>query len=155
MPCTCGRRWGASSHIATRAPQWSGNGSRGAVESRSHPCPRVVFVCFAAASALQSPAQFDSLPPQGRLSSRPGSRLEEQQTTNGPEAKRGKAGGCTQPDISDRQHGQRGSPLDSLGLRVDTWLTCPPTSWIVQWIPAQLEGCNEGIEGGLSSVGRL
>ena len=54
--------------------------------------------------------------------------LEEQQTTNGPEAEKGKAGGCTQPDISDGQHGQRGTPLDSLGLRVDTRLTCPPTS---------------------------
>ena len=54
--------------------------------------------------------------------------FEEQQTTNGPEAKKGKAGGCTQPDISDGQHGQRGTPLDSLGLKVDTRLTCPPTS---------------------------
>ena len=54
--------------------------------------------------------------------------LKEQQTTNGPEAERGKAGGCTQPDISDGQHRQRGTPLDSLGLRVDTRLICPPTS---------------------------
>ena len=46
--------------------------------------------------------------------------LEEQQTTNGPEAEKGKAGGCTQPDTSDGQHGQRGTPLDGLGLRVDT-----------------------------------
>ncbi len=61
--------------------------------------------------------------------------LEEQQTTNGPEAEKGKAGGCSQPDTSDGQHGQRGTPLDSLGLRVDTRLTCPPTSRIVQWIP--------------------
>ena len=54
--------------------------------------------------------------------------LEEQQTTDGPEAEKGKAGGCTQPDISDGQHEQRGTPLDSLGLRVDTRLTCPPVT---------------------------
>ena len=54
--------------------------------------------------------------------------LEEQQTTNGGEAEKGKAGGCTQPDISDGQHRQRGTPLDSLGLRVDTRLTCPPVT---------------------------
>ena len=28
--------------------------------------------------------------------------LEEQQTTDGPEAEKGKAGGCSQADISDR-----------------------------------------------------
>ena len=48
--------------------------------------------------------------------------FEEQQTTNGPEAEKGKPGGCAQPDISDGQHEQRGTPLDSLGLRVDTRL---------------------------------
>ena len=44
--------------------------------------------------------------------------LEEQQTTNGPEAEKGKAGGCSQPDISDPKHGQPTTPLDGLGRRV-------------------------------------
>ena len=44
--------------------------------------------------------------------------LEEQQTTNGPEAEKGKAGGCSQPDISDPNHGQPTTPLDGLGRRV-------------------------------------
>ena len=66
--------------------------------------------------------------PAGRLSSWPGSQLEEQQTTDGPRAERGKVGGCTQPDISDPEHGQLATLLDSLGLRVDIQLTCPPTS---------------------------
>ena len=73
---------------------------------------------------------------------------EEQQTTSGPQAERGKPGECTQPDIFDRQHGQLGTPLDSLGLRVDTRLTCPSTSRMVQWIPVQLEGFNEGNKAG-------
>ena len=54
--------------------------------------------------------------------------LEEQQTTNGREAEKGKAGGCTPPDVIDGQYGPRRTPLDSLGLRVDTRQTCPPTS---------------------------
>ena len=69
---------------------------------------------------------------------------EKQQTTNGPQAETGTPGGCTQPNISDPQHGQLATPLDGLGLRVDTRLTCPPTSWSVQWIPFQKEGYNEG-----------
>ena len=55
--------------------------------------------------------------------------LEEQQTTNGPEAEKGKAGGCTQPDISDGQHGQLATPLDGPGGRVsgvERSLACPP-----------------------------
>ena len=44
--------------------------------------------------------------------------LEEQQTTIGPEAEKGKAGGCSQPDISDPKHGQPTTLLDSLGRRV-------------------------------------
>ena len=60
----------------------------------------------------------------------------------------GTPGGCTQPDISDPQDGQLATPLDGLGLRVDTRLTCPPTSWRVQWIPFQKEGYNEGTAAG-------
>ena len=44
--------------------------------------------------------------------------LEEQPTTNGPEAEKGKAGGCSQPDISDPKPGQPTTPLDGLGRRV-------------------------------------
>ena len=33
-----------------------------------------------------------------------------------------------QPNTSDPEHGQLATPLDSFGLRVDTRLTCPPTS---------------------------
>ena len=44
--------------------------------------------------------------------------LEEKKTTNGPEAEKGKAGGCSQPDISDPKHGQPTTPLDGLGRRV-------------------------------------
>ena len=66
--------------------------------------------------------------PAGRLSSRPGSRLEEQQTTDGPQAEKGKPGECTQPDISDPQHGQLATLLDGPGLSVDPRLTCPPRS---------------------------
>ena len=44
--------------------------------------------------------------------------LEEQQTTNGPEAEKGKAGGCSQPDISDLKHGQPTTPFDGPGGRV-------------------------------------
>ena len=73
---------------------------------------------------------------------------EKQQTTNGPQAETGKPGGCTQPNISDPRHGQLATPLDGLGLRVDTRLTCPPTSWRVQWIPFQKEGYNEGTAAG-------
>ena len=73
---------------------------------------------------------------------------EKQQTTNGPQAETGKLGGCTQPNISDSQRGQRAAPLDGLGLRVDTRLTCPPTSWSVQWVPFQKEGYNEGTAAG-------
>ena len=54
--------------------------------------------------------------------------LEEQQTTDGPQAEKGKPGECTQPDISDPQHGQLATPLDGPGLSVDPRLTCPPTS---------------------------
>ena len=53
---------------------------------------------------------------------------EKQQTTNGPQAERGKPGGCTHPYISDPQHVQLATPLDGLGLRVDTRLTCPSRS---------------------------
>ena len=44
--------------------------------------------------------------------------LEEQQTTDGPEDEKGKAGGCSQPDISNREHGQLATPLDGPGGRV-------------------------------------
>ena len=44
--------------------------------------------------------------------------LEEQQTTNGPEAEKGKVGGCSQPDISDPKPRQPTTPLDGLGGRV-------------------------------------
>ena len=44
--------------------------------------------------------------------------LEERQTTNGPEAEKGKPGACTLPDISDRKHGQLATPLDGPGRRV-------------------------------------
>ena len=44
--------------------------------------------------------------------------LEEQQTTNGPEPEKGKAGGCSQPDISDPKPGQPTTPLAGLGGRV-------------------------------------
>ena len=66
--------------------------------------------------------------PAGRLSSRPRSRQRKTADHNGPQAERGKPGGCTQPDISDPQHGQLATPLDGLGLRVDTRLTCPSRS---------------------------
>ena len=62
--------------------------------------------------------------------------------------RRGKPGGCTQPNMSDPQHGQFATPLDGLGLRVDTRLTCPPISWRVQWVPFQKEGYNEGTAAG-------
>ena len=84
--------------------------------------------------------------------------LEEQQTTNGPEAEKGKAGGCSQPDISDPKHGQLATPLDGPGGRVsgvERSQACPPTSRIVQWIPVQIEGYNEGIETGQDTVSLL
>ena len=55
--------------------------------------------------------------PAGRLSSRPGGRLEERQTTDGPQAERGKPGGGTQPNSSDPQQGQLATPLDGPGRR--------------------------------------
>ena len=39
-------------------------------------------------------------------------------STDGPQAERGRAGACTQPDISDREHGQLAAPLDGPGGRV-------------------------------------
>ena len=36
------------------------------------------------------------------------------------------------------------TPLVGPGLTVDTRLTCPPTSWSIQWTPFQEEGYNEG-----------
>ena len=47
---------------------------------------------------------------------------------DGAPHERGTPGGCTQPNISDPQHGQLATPLDGLGLRVDTRLTCPPVT---------------------------
>ena len=44
--------------------------------------------------------------------------LEEQQTTNGPEAEKGGPGACSQPNISDPKHGQLATPLDGPGGRV-------------------------------------
>ena len=64
--------------------------------------------------------------------------LEEQQTTIGPEAEKGKPGGCLQPDISDPKHRQLATPLDGPGGRVsgvERSQDCPPTSRMVQWIP--------------------
>ena len=44
--------------------------------------------------------------------------LEEQKTTDGQRPREGKAGACSQADISDRQHGQLAIPLDGPGGRV-------------------------------------
>ena len=41
--------------------------------------------------------------------------LEEQQTSDGPEAATGKPGACTKPDISDPEHGQLATLFDSPG----------------------------------------
>ena len=43
------------------------------------------------------------------------------------------------------KHGQLATPFHGPGLRVNSRLTCPPTSWRVQWIPFQEEGYNEGM----------
>ena len=86
--------------------------------------------------------------PAGRPSSRLRSRQRKTADHKWPSGRERQAWGCTQPDSSDPQHGQLATPLDGLGLRVDTRLTCPPTSWIVQWIPVRLEGFNEGMEAG-------
>ena len=44
--------------------------------------------------------------------------LEEQQTTDGPQAEKGKPGACSQPDTSDPKRGQLAAPLDGPGGRV-------------------------------------
>ena len=44
--------------------------------------------------------------------------VEEQQTTNGPEAEKGKPGACSQPHTSNREHGQLATPLDGPEGRV-------------------------------------
>ena len=44
--------------------------------------------------------------------------VEEQQTTNGPEAEKGGPGACSQPNISDPKNGQLAAPLDGPGGRV-------------------------------------
>ena len=46
------------------------------------------------------------------------------------------------------KHGQLATPFDGLGLRVNSRLTCPPTSWRVLWVPFQKEGYNEGTVAG-------
>ena len=59
------------------------------------------------------------------LLDRAGRVLQSWVASDMSEAERGKPGGCTQPDSSDPQHGQLATPLDGLGLRVDTRLTYP------------------------------
>ena len=62
--------------------------------------------------------------PAGMLSSRPGSRLEEQQTTDGPRTERGKAGGCLAEDLDPGCPAHPGfycRPTSSLALT----LACP------------------------------
>ena len=44
--------------------------------------------------------------------------LEEQKTTDGQRPREGKAGACSQADISDRERGQLAIPLDGPGGRV-------------------------------------
>jgi len=44
--------------------------------------------------------------------------LEEQKTTDGQKPREGKAGACSQADISDRWHGQLAIPLDGPGGKV-------------------------------------
>ena len=44
--------------------------------------------------------------------------LEEQQTTDGKEAEKGKPEACSQPDSSDPMRGQLATPLDGPGGRV-------------------------------------
>ena len=83
-------------------PSWCGTG-RGARSLHSDPCGK----------AVESPRKPTA---------------EKQQTTNGPQAETGTPGECTQPNISDPQHGQLATPLDGLGLRVHTRLTCPPVT---------------------------
>ena len=63
--------------------------------------------------------------PAGRLSGQPRSRLRKTADHKWPSGRERHAWGYTQPDISDPQHGQLATPLDGLGLRVDTRLTCP------------------------------
>ena len=44
--------------------------------------------------------------------------LKEHKTTDGLKAEKGKLGACSQPDISDREHGRLATPLDGPAGRV-------------------------------------
>ena len=99
-------------------PSWCGTG-RGARSLHSDPCGK----------AVESPRKPTA---------------EKQQTTNGPQAETGTPGGVHTTQYLRSAPGQLATPLDGLGLWVDSRLTCPPTSWSVQWIPFQKEGYNEG-----------
>ena len=77
--------------------------------------------------------------------------LENQFTTARPMATNGMAEACT-TNKAPRFVAQAACHFTrrtrTPTLWVETRLTCPPTSRIVQWIPVQLEGYNKGMEAG-------
>ena len=92
-----------------------------------------------AAALTAPPRPLGSLPsesvPAARRASRLRSRRWGQRSRGGGEADHSSFTGCGRPAwtvhtpaISDSQHGQLAAPLDGLGLRVDTRLTCPPVT---------------------------
>ena len=81
--------------------------------------------CPLEVAPVHSQSLWEGIEPAKR--SAPGT-AETRQTSARPLATAGKPGGCTQPNISVPQHGQLATPLDGLGLRVDTGLTCPPVT---------------------------
>ena len=83
-----------------------------------HRVPRRIRVAPETCQRLQRLRTLRHLNVGGWLRALIDEALEEQQTTDGPEAEKGKPGACSRLDISDRQHGQFATPLDGLGGRV-------------------------------------